>query len=243
MKKSSLRFLLTAMSALLLAGSASAAVVGVDDPNDTIIAVYGGGNSNTGWVSAEGGGAQVALRAHERYTTNSGLTAAPNYSFLIGTQVSLDFSFAAIGNTADTDNLGDFQFVLYYDTNPTSIVDYGPGIVVTMNQPNGFGLDNSYGTAATANGDGQEGPTYLTATTTVGQNSQLPMWFGGPTFLTPGEYAFAFEAVRLSDQPPATVARIEANINAVAPVPEPSGALLTGLSALGLMTRRKRTSK
>ena len=240
MKKSSLFTSLAVIASLAIPiATSNAAIVGTYDQNDTITAIYGGGNPDTGWVSAEGGGAQVALRAHQQYLVYAGLTPSPNYTFWTGTEISLDFSFAVNEAGVGSDNLDDFDFFLYYDTDPGPLVNFSSAIAVKASAPVGFGNDNSYGTSGTANGAGQEGPAFL-PTATIGQNSQKPQWFGGPTFLTEGEYAFAIEAVKpaIPNVAPAiTVARAEISITAV---PEPSGAMLLGLTALGLISRRKR---
>lgn len=212
-------------------------VVGMPDNNDTITAIFGSGNPDSGWVSAEGGGAQTAFRFHERFTVNAGMTSAPNYTFNVGTEISLDFSFAAIGTAPDENELTDYVYMVYVDSDPSAAVNLGPGIPFTA-----FAADNSYGISTTGNGLGQEGPAFL-AGATIGQNSQKVDWFGtGFTSAVPGDYVVAVTAAK-AGSPGSVVAQSEGKLNVVAAVPEPSGTLLTGLAALGLMSKRKRSTK
>jgi hypothetical protein len=150
---------LTLISAAVL--SASAAVL----YNQNITAIYGSGNPNTGWAADTSNGIELGLRAKNRDT---GSTTNLNgvYTFNVGAAPRGEWNYEFSINSG-TDPLSTYDYYISTDGDPSKCVRY-----TTVDALN-YWNDNSYGTNATANGQGVEGPaTALAATNTIAQNSE-----------------------------------------------------------------------
>lgn len=143
--------------------------------DDTITAIYGGGNPDTGWTSESGGGIELALRGKNRDTG-----ATPNvngvYTFPTGFAVSnparalWNYEFSINSGTPFLDY---YDYFLSVDLDPTAGVSY-----VTFDPLASF-ADNSYGDAGTANGAGVEGTAAaLAGSNFIAQNSQNIVFLG-----------------------------------------------------------------
>lgn len=172
--------------------------------NDTITAIFGSGNPNTGWTSETGAGIELALRAKGRNDTSyAGTTpndGAGTYTFatLQGVRGSFNYEFSI---NSGTPTLATYDYYLAVDR------DSSQGISYSLTDPLLHWMDNSYGSAGTGNGAGVE-PTNLlpgdpagftlALTTyptlyTVAQNSQN-ITFGGATGYPGGALALEADA-------------------------------------------------
>ncbi len=170
MKKLLLAFVCTAVSPLAFA----------DLYNQNITAIYGTGNPNGGWTTDSGSGLTLGLRAKNRTT---GATPNVNGVYSFATGVVPPANNRAIWNYEFSINSGAsmlsaYDYYLSIDTNPALNVSF-----TTINPLAAFG-DNSYGTGATANGQGLEGPAVnFIGSNTIAQNSQNIVFIGLNPFL------------------------------------------------------------
>lgn len=156
------------MCALLLLNTNSHAIA----YNDTITAIFGSGNPDTGWVSDTGNGVQVAIRAKNRTDGSTPNNGAGVYSFATGTapastRARWNWEFSANSDVLGTsgDSLLDYTWLLSVDTDPSAATSF------TTFNPFAFYLDNELGNNSTANGAGVIDPFNL-GLYNVGQNSQ-----------------------------------------------------------------------
>lgn len=163
--------------------------------NQTITAIFGSGNPDTGWTTATGaGGIELGLRAKNR---DDGTT--PNvegiYSFPTG--ASANHPGRALWNFEFSINVGAQMFSMY-DFYLGIDMDSGIGVNYVSSLINPLTLlgDNSYGKAATGNGQGEE-TTFANAQIegyTIAQNS-LNIAFLGLDPNAPGIYDYRLFAV------------------------------------------------
>jgi hypothetical protein len=180
---------LTLISAAVL--TAGAAVM----YNQTITAIYGSGNPNTGWTTDTSNGIELGLRAKNRDTgSTSNLTGV--YSFPVGSgpKASWNYEFSINSDvTNGTDPLSTYDYYLSADDDPSQCIRY-----TTVNALN-YWADSSYGNNGTANGQGVEGPaTALAATNNIAQNSEnitFGDYPGGPQTLGDATYNYELYAV------------------------------------------------
>lgn len=140
--------------------------------NDTITAIFGSGNPDTGWVSDTQNGVQVAVRAKNRTDGSTPNNGAGVYSFATGTapastRARWNWEFSANSDVLGTsgDSLLDYTWLLSVDTDPSAAASF------TTFNPFAFYLDNELGNNSTANGAGVIDPFNL-GLYNVGQNSQ-----------------------------------------------------------------------
>lgn len=202
-----------------------AATIGDVDYNMNTTAVFGSGNPDGSWVSATNLGVDAGIRFKNRSTGAFGYDGAGTYTFTTGTEVQFEWSAGS-----DTD-LSGYVFVVETDTDPTIAIS---GFIFSINNY----VDNSFGTGATPNGGGVEGPWALLAGGyDIAQNSQRELWMGVNRNVV-GTYTFAMTAYAAGDTGFTTpLARTEATLNFV---PEPSAALLGAVGVVGLLRRRRR---
>lgn len=166
------------ITTVLLATLASAAWA--DTYNDSITAIFGSGNPNTGWTSDSANGIELGLRAKNR---TSGDTANVNGVYSYATAPAprglWNYEFSINSDTSGTSGrtLGYYDFYLAVDRDPTA------GIMWSVVNPLSYWGDNSYGNNSTANGAGTEGTfAALGANNNVAQNSQNITFGDYPTF-------------------------------------------------------------
>jgi len=162
--------------------AASAALLQADSYNQTITAIYGGGNPDTGWAADSGNGITLGLRAKNRDTG-----ATPNVAGV--------YSFATGLNPANNRALWNYEFSINSGTPMLSNYDYflgidmdgSLGISYTYVNPFAAFDDNSFGNSGTLNGQGFEGPTatnsLLAGSNSVAQNSENIIFLGLNPFL------------------------------------------------------------
>ncbi len=115
--------------------------------NDTITAIFGGGNPNTGWTSMAGPDDLVlALRAKNRFTAaTTNVNGIYSYATAPDTRGLWNYEFSI-----DSGSLGltDYTFYLAVDRDSSLGINYG---IVT---PLLYWGDNEFGTSSTLNGGG-----------------------------------------------------------------------------------------
>jgi hypothetical protein len=185
------RKLLTATLIAAAALSVSAAVL----YNQTITAIFGTGNPDTGWAADTSNGIQLALRAKNRV---DGSTTNLNgvYSFPVGPapRGAWNYEFSINSDVTNGVNpLTTYDYYLSADSDPSQCIRY-----TTVDALN-YWTDNSYGNNTTANGQGVEGPAAaLAATNNIAQNSEnitFGGYPGGPQTLGDGTYNYELYAV------------------------------------------------
>jgi hypothetical protein len=150
--------------------------------NDTITAIYGGGNPDNGWLSTTlSDGTVLALQAKNR---DNG--AVPNNG-------DGSWSFApGFSTITPSRSLWNMQWSV---STPGALLTSGYNYTFSMTGPGGYSvsfpisalLDNSYGTSSTPNGQGAESIYALAGSSTVAQNSWNNTFLGGSATL-PGDY-------------------------------------------------------
>lgn len=120
--------------------------------NDTITAIFGGGNPATGWTSDSGSGITLALRAKNRTTGDtSNVNGVYSYADAPPTRGRWNYEFSINSGTA---TLSAYDYYLSVDQDPSQ------GISYSTIAPLSHWVDNSFGTAGTGQGAGVE-PTNL----------------------------------------------------------------------------------
>jgi len=167
--------------AVLCATLVTAATVFALSFNQDIVAIFGSGNPNTGWTTDSGPEQMVlALRAKNRMTAAT-TNVSGVYSFPTGFQApninravwNWEFSIDSGGG-----NLYAYDYYVLIDTDYSQATAY-----TTVNALVGWN-DNSYGTSATLNGAGVEGPAATYAgSSTIAQQSQNLVFAGGNPLL------------------------------------------------------------
>jgi hypothetical protein len=165
------KHVLTAIALAALAPAAMAVTY-----NDTITAIYGSGNPDTGWTSEFGNGIELALRGKNRDT---GATPQPNtlgvYEFATGpaanpARAKWQYEFSI---NSGTPTLAFYDYYLSIDLDPSQGISY-----LTIDPILGY-PDNSYGNSLTANGAGIEGlGLVLSPINFIAQNSQNIAFLG-----------------------------------------------------------------
>lgn len=155
----------------------AAALLKADSYNQSITAIFGGGNPNTGWTADAGGGITLGLRGKNRDTG-----ATPNvngvYSFATGYNVANNRARWNYEFSIDAGSLmlSDYDYFLGIDLDPSQGISYN-----VINPIAAFN-DNSYGNSSTLNGQGFEGPAAgnaaLADANSVLQNSQNIVFLG-----------------------------------------------------------------
>lgn len=248
---------------LAIAGAAQAAPL--FDQDVTTDAIFGSGNANGGFTVIREQGVELGLRAKLRFDENDAAQNTFNsnsdgtYSFSAGTPTN-GFSFAPAASTPvwsfewsiNSDYLGtsgnslnDLAYTISIDFDPsaaTNFYDFDP-----INQPL---ADHSIGTNATGNGQGTEAGDAaeyqaLIANNNLAQNSWNLVFFDDhPLFSlfdpnVPGIYTIQLSVV-LDDELLEAVS-IDVIVTAV-PEPATLALMLLGLSGVGLLAWRRRTT-
>ncbi len=135
--------------------------------NQTITAIFGSGNPDSGWTTDTASGVTLGLRAKNR-TTGSTVNASGVYSFATApaTRGLWNYEFSINSGTATLAQSG-LTFWLSADT------DSSMGVSYSTISPLTYWADNSYGNAGTGQGLGVEGTfAALGGANTIAQNSQ-----------------------------------------------------------------------
>ena len=183
---------LTLLSAAVL--SVGAAVL----YNQTITAIYGSGNPNTGWTADTSNGIQLALRGKGR-DDGSTTNVAGVYSFPVGApgRGSWNYDFSINSDVTNGVNpLSTYDYYLSADNDPSECISYTTVNALT------YWADNEFGNNSTANGAGTNGTAAtspaLAATNNVAQNSEnitFGDYPGGPRPLANATYNYELYAV------------------------------------------------
>lgn len=120
--------------------------------DQTVVAIFGAGNPDTGWTTGTGAGLELALRAKNRDT---GATPNVNGVYSFNTGVSTLNPSRALWNYEFSIDVGSQSFSMYdfylgIDLDPGAGVNYTTSLI----DPLGFLGDNAYGKAGTLNGQG-----------------------------------------------------------------------------------------
>ncbi len=148
MKK--LFFSLTMILALMATSSAQAITIAY---NDTVTAIFGSGNPDTGWTTFTENDTQIALRGKNRTDGTTPNNGAGVYQFPTGTAPA---SSRALWNEEWSINVGpnrvltDLSYQLSFDIDPSTARNF-----IVVNPLTTF-LDSSLGNNSTANGAGVE---------------------------------------------------------------------------------------
>ncbi|HWB04590.1 MAG TPA: hypothetical protein VG796_16295 [Verrucomicrobiales bacterium] len=237
-------------TALLLPIFAATCQAATTTFNDTITAIYGGGNPNGGWTSVTEGNLEIALRGKNRDTGATTNDGAGTYSFPTGFAVNparalwqFEYSMNSDADGGAVTNLSSYRFVLSFDTDP-SLNQAWSTLDLSLIP------DNSFGTSATANGAGAEGLwSALAGSNTVAQNSQNMVFFPGfPSPNANGTYDFKLTAYSSTDTagttPLADVGmRVEVGAGGAALPDSGSTLAMLGSAFLGLVGLSKLKSR
>lgn len=151
-----------------------------DTYNDTITAIYGSGNPNTGWTTDSANGIELGLRAKNRTTGDtSNVNGVYAYPSAPPTRGLWNYEFSINSDSSGTSGvaLDRYDFFLAVDR------DSSLGVQWSIVNPLAYWLDNSYGDNTTPNGAGVEGPYGVTGTgKSLAQNSQNITFLDYPTF-------------------------------------------------------------
>jgi hypothetical protein len=180
--------------------SISPLVACADSFNQTITAIFGSGNPDTGWTTDTASGVTLALRGKDR---DNGATPQPTtpgvYEFPTGFSINnparakWNWEFSIDSGSVNLSD--DYDYYIAVDVDPSECADY-----VVINALTSFN-DNSYGTNATANGQGTEGTAAaLAGSNTIAQNSQNIVFAGGDPDLD-ATYDYELWAVAQGDDP------------------------------------------
>jgi hypothetical protein len=221
---------------------ASAALLHADSYNQSITAIFGAGNPDTGWAADSGSGITLGLRGKNRDTG-----ATPNVAGL--------YTFATGLNAGGTRALWNYEFSINSGTANLSFYDYFLGVDldssagISYSYVNPFAAfnDNSFGNSATLNGQGFEGPpagnSLLASSNSVAQNSQNIVFLGLNPFLN-ATYNYDLFAVAKGDGIDGTrLANVGITVvvgSGGAAVPEAGTSVMllgASLAALGLLRR------
>lgn len=164
--------------------------------NQSIVAIFGGGNPNDGWTVSNDAGLQLALRAKNRETASTA-NASGVYSEPTGLQAPnnnrarWNWEWSISSGTVP---LNTFDYYVKIDLDPSTGTNF---LIVNALT---FWSDNSYGTSATLNGQGLEGPASTYAgTSTVAQQSQNIMFYPGQDATLNATYSYELYAVASGD--------------------------------------------
>jgi len=212
--------------------------------NDTITAIFGGGNPDTGWTSDTGSGMTLALRGKN---FDTGATPQPNtlgtYEFATG--VAANNAARAKWNWEFSINSGSaalnaVDFYVGIDTDPSQGISYAFVNALLV------WTDNSYGNNLTLNGAGVETglAAALLAGDRIAQQSQNLVFAGGNPLLNA---TYNYELFAVASGAGSTGARLaEVGITVIvgeggAAVPETGSTLaLLGFAAVGLGALRRK---
>ena len=167
--------------------------------NDSITAIFGAGNPDTGWTSDTNNNFELGLRGKNRDTGATPNDGAGTYTFALGTNVNWEFSInsdvaGAPGPSAGR-SLLDYNFRLSIDTDPSAAQSFFP----PFNPVTAYG-DNSLGDNSTANGAGVETGPASSGIHNIAQNSQRIFFFPlSANQNANGTYDFLLAAYDLQD--------------------------------------------
>lgn len=164
--------------------------------DENIVAIFGGGNPDTGWTTGTSADLTLALRAKNREDAST-VNVAGVYNEPVGYQApannrarwNWEFSIDS-GSVA----LGSYEYYIGIDLDPTGCINYVYVNALT------FWNDNSYGDATTLNGQGLEGPATAFPNATIAQQSQNLVFVGGNPNLD-ATYNYVLFAVAVNDGP------------------------------------------
>ncbi len=174
----------------LIAGTLMAAALSF---NQNIVAIFGGGNPDTGWTTdTDGGGMVLALRAKNRETAST---------------ANVDGVYAMpVGLQAPNNNRARWNWELSINSGPVKLNAYDFYVEIDIDPSTGennlivnaltFWQDSSYGDSSTLNGQGLEGPsTTYASTSSVMQQSQNIMFYTGSDATLNATYTYTLYAV------------------------------------------------
>jgi hypothetical protein len=149
-----------------------------DSYNQTITAIFGSGNPDTGWTTDSANGITLALRGKHRVTgstTNTNGVYGPYTTGLVPPSNNRAFWNWEFSINSGAANLNaNYDYYVGIDTDPSECIDYT--VVDALLSWN----DNSYGNDATQNGQGSEGPSAVLApSNNIAQQSQNLVFVGG----------------------------------------------------------------
>jgi hypothetical protein len=172
--------------------------------DQTIVAIFGGGNPNSGWTTATGGGITLGLRGKDRLTTGPASTAnngglygpyATGFEQPNNNRATWQWEFSINSGPV---NLATYDYYVGIDTDRSACINYT--VVDAMT----YWTDNSYGNNGTANGQGVEGtsgaPNDYATIYNIAQQSQNLVFIGGIATV-PGTYSYELYAVEKGDGP------------------------------------------
>ena len=153
--------------------------------NQTITAIYGGGNPDNGWTTDAGGGVTLGLQAKDR---DDGTIVNVNevYSYPVGPSANplrakWNWQFSINSGSANLDVTYDYYVAI--DLDPSQCINYA-----VVNALTSFG-GTSYGNDGTLNGQGSEPnllppnpivtPAFLAQNNNIAQQSQNLVFAGG----------------------------------------------------------------
>ena len=178
----------------ILVCAAFAPAAFADNYNQSITAIFGAGNPDTGWTTDTGlNGLVLGLRAKNRTDASTPNDGAGTYTFATAPAPRGLWNYEFSINSG-TSFLSAYDYYLSVDR------DASPGVSFTTIDPLAYWLDNSYGTAGTANGAGLEGPSSsFVGSSSIAQNSEnitFGDYPGGALALTPNAtYTYSLYAV------------------------------------------------
>ena len=219
--------------------------------DQTITAIFGGGNPSGGWTTDVQSGIELGLRAKNRNTGDtSNVNGTYSYATAPATRGLWNYEFSINSDTTGSVNLNAYEFYLGADRDASQAIDFA------YVQPLFHWIDNSYGDNSTGTGAGDEPSDlgeYLTFPSlfNIAQNSQnitFGDYPGGGLALNPNA-TYSYELFAVANGAGSAGARLASvSITVVvgqggAPVPEGGTSIaLLGLGALalgGLSMRRK----
>ncbi|MBC8096679.1 MAG: VPDSG-CTERM sorting domain-containing protein [Akkermansiaceae bacterium] len=172
---------------LLALALVTAPTVWADSYNQNITAIFGGGNPNTGWATDTGSGITLGLRGKNRHPATSTANVNGVYSFATGlippnnNRAVWNWEFSINSGTA---LLPAYDYYVGIDLDPSQGISYTYVNALT------YWTDNSFGTAATLNGQGAEAApnnaansAALAAANSIAQQSQNLVFVGGNPLL------------------------------------------------------------
>jgi hypothetical protein len=146
--------------------------------DQTITAIFGSGNPDTGWTTDTANGITLALRGKDRVTgstANSNGVYGPYATGVVPPNNNRAFWNWEFSINSGAENLSeDYDYYVAIDLDPSECVNY-----VVANALTNWS-DNSYGNDTTPNGQGVEGTAaVLASSNNIAQQSQNLVFVGG----------------------------------------------------------------
>lgn len=170
--------------------------------NQSIVAIFGSGNPDTGWTADTANGITVALRGKDRINSSTANINGVYGPYATGLdpgatspRATWNWEFSINSGSVP---LNTYDYYVAIDSDRSQCINYTVVDALTN------WTDNSYGFNTTANGQGVEGtsgpPNDYAATYTIAQQSQNLVFVGGNPSL-PGTYNYELYAVEKGDGP------------------------------------------